>query len=224
MKNLFLLMIALFIAGPFYGQRVKEQDMTMSLGSKYAYYVEVNDYTKKDTEKAWEEYVKAFGKTKFNKKAKEYYVNAAQVPIINGTKTIDIYTKIDEGKDQATVYTWVDLGGSFANPKDHAAAEEGIRTFMNDFWIFAKKKAVTQELKKEEDKQKDLEKDLAKLEKKNTDLHDEITKLKEKIRQAEAGIEQNLKDQDDTKVAIIQQKKVVEKTVDKLNNVGKESY
>ena len=142
--------------------------------------------------------------------------------MINGTKTVDLYTRIDEGKGQATVYTWVDLGGAFANPQDHAQASDGSRTFMNDFWIYGRKIAVSNELASEEKVQKDLEKDLSKLEGKNQDLHEEIEKLKEKIRQAEADIEQNLRDQDDKKVSIAQQRKKVEKVVDKLNNVGKE--
>ena len=223
MKNLFsIAMISLFTFGTIYGQFVKEQETTMSLGNKYSYYVEIDGLSKKDAEKAWKEYVQSFGKLKYNKKAKEYYLNGAKVPMINGTKTVDLYTRIDEGKGQATVYTWVDLGGAFANPQDHAQAADGSRTFMNDFWIYGRKIAVSNELANEEKVQKDLEKDLSKLEGKNQDLHEEIEKLKEKIRQAEADIEQNLRDQDDKKVSIAQQRKKVEKVVDKLNNVGKE--
>ena len=223
MKNFFsIAMISIFTFGTIYGQFVKEQETTMSLGNKYSYYVEIDGLSKKDAEKAWKEYVQSFGKLKYNKKAKEYYLNGAKVPMINGTKTVDLYTRIDEGKGQATVYTWVDLGGAFANPQDHAQASDGSRTFMNDFWIYGRKIAVSNELASEEKVQKDLEKDLSKLEGKNQDLHEEIEKLKEKIRQAEADIEQNLRDQDDKKVSIAQQRKKVEKVVDKLNNVGKE--
>lgn len=223
MKKLFFLLCCLFLLGSMTAQnKVREQDKTMSLGSKYSYYVEIPGYTKKDAEKAWEEYTKPFGKTSYNKKAKEYNTLKAKTPIINGTKTTDLYATIEEGKNLATAYVWVDLGGAFATPREHSSQVEGIRTFMNDFWIFAQKKAVTKELENEEKKQKDFEKDLSKLENKNKDLHDEIAKLKEKIRQAEADIEQNLKDQDDKKVEIGTQKKVVEKTVVKLNNVGKE--
>ena len=223
MKNFLSIAILFFVAAVnSYGQYAKEQETTMSLGNKYSYYVEIDGLSKKDAEKAWKDYVQSFGKMKYNKKAKEYYLNGAKVPMINGTNTVDLYTRIEEGKDQATVYTWVDLGGAFANPQENAQAAEGCRTFMNDFWVYGRKIAVGNELAAEEKTQKDLEKDLTKLEGKNQDYHDEIEKLREKIRQAEANIEQNLKDQDDKKVAIAQQRKKVEKVVDKLNNVGKE--
>lgn len=223
MKNLLFLLVTLLISsGLLKSQHVKEQETTMSLGSKYSFYVQVDDLNKKDAEKAWKDYTSTFGKINYNKKAKEYYINGAKIPLINGTKTLDLYSKIEEGKAQSTIFAWMDLGGAFANPQDHQQASEGARTFMNDFWIYSKKIAVSNELAAEEKLQKDMEKDLTKLEKKNTDLHADIEKLKEKIRQNEAEIEQNLKDQDDKKVSIVQQRKKVEKVVDKLNNVGKE--
>lgn len=202
-------------------QEVKQVDKTMSLGNKPAYYVEVNDIDKKVVEKAWEEYMKSYGKMKDNKKAKESYMNQVSIPMINGANKVDMYSKQEEGKNQMTTYVWIDLGGSFANSKDNPKQVEGINQFLFDFWVFAKKKAVSNELEDQEKVQKNLEKDLSKLEGKNEDLKKDIEKAKEKIRQAEIDIEQNLRDQDNKRVDIATQKKMVETVVEKLNSIGK---
>ncbi|HMP30961.1 MAG TPA: hypothetical protein PKD85_15245 [Saprospiraceae bacterium] len=200
---------------------VKFMDKTMSLGNKPSFYVEVEGYDEKNTSKAWEDFIKQYGKSKYNKKAKEYFVNKVSVPGISGSNQLDIYTKVEGGKSQSTTFIWVDLGGAFANPTDHKDQSTGIKNFINDFYVFARKRAVGDELKAEEKKQKDLEKDLSKLETKNSDLHKEIEKLKERIKQAENDIVKNLNEQDDKKVEIKKQQKVVESVVDKLNSVGK---
>ena len=53
-------------------------------------------------------------------------------------------------------------------------------------------------------------------------FHDDIKNYKEKILQAERDIEQNLNDQEDKRIEIEQQKKVIEKTADRLNKVGRQ--
>jgi len=213
-----IMMLSLVVSA----QEVKQVDKTMSLGNKPAYYVEVNDIDKKVVEKAWEDYMKSYGKMKDNKKAKESYMNQVSIPMINGANKVDVYSKQEEGKNQMTTYVWIDLGGSFANPKDNPKQVEGINQFLFDFWVFAKKKAVSNELEDQEKVQKNLEKDLSKLEGKNEDLKKDIEKAKEKIRQAEIDIEQNLRDQDNKRVDIATQKKMVEKVVEKLNSIGKQ--
>lgn len=226
MKSFLLFLISglVLTLTPLNGQMVKEQSNTMSLGSKYSYYVEINGANSKLVENEWKNYMKSYGKLKYNKKANEYFVNGAKIAIINGTNTMDVYARIEEGKDQVTVYTWYDLGGAFANPTDHSSQTAGIRTFMSDFWISTKKVAVNQELAEQEKKKVNLGKELERLEKTNTSLHDDIAKLKERIKQNELQIEQNLRDQDDKRVEIRSQEKVIAQVVDKLNNIGKEPF
>jgi hypothetical protein len=221
-KKLCLFLVFTYSSLGGFGQNnVKFMDKTMSLGNKPGFYVEVEGYDDKSTSKAWEDFVKPYGKPKFNKKSGEYYLNKVSIPAINGSNLIDVYTKVEGNKTQSTTYLWIDLGGAFASPTDHEGQSAGIRTFLNDFFVFARKRAVSDELKAEEKKQKDLEKDLSRLENKNSDLHKEIEKLKERIKQAENDIVKNLTEQDHKRVEIKKQQKVVESTIEKLNNVGK---
>lgn len=220
MKHLFFLLLS-FGFVPLNAQEVKDMSKTMSLGPQHAYYIEIKDVSKKVIEDEWEKYQKEyFKKVKYNKKAKEFYTESGKIPLVNGTTPITLYSKLEEGRDLITLYAWVDLGGGFVDP-EKTSESDGLRRFMGDFWVIAKKKAISIELEKEEDHKKGLEKDLAKLQKKKADLESDIEKYKEKIRQAEADIEQNLKDQDTKGIEIKEQIKVIEGVIERLNNVGK---
>lgn len=204
-----------------FGQDVNEKKISMSLGPQNAFYVEIPGADKKMAEKTFYEFVKDYGKMKENGKAREHFMMATKIPVINGTSPIDLYSKFEEGKNMATTYVWVDLGGSFVNSSDHTSQTAALRQFMYDYFIAVRKKVVTEELKAEEKNLSNLEKDLSKLKDKNQDYHNDIEKAKQKIAEAEKNIEKNIVDQENKTKEIDTQKNVVEKVVEKLNNLGK---
>jgi hypothetical protein len=212
---------ALLITLNIHSQKVDTQKSTMSLGPQTSYYVTVQGADADMLGDAWKEYVKEYGKSKNNKKAKEYITENAKVSLINGTSPLTLYAQHSEGKGEATTRLWVDLGGAFANPEEHKNQSAGIETFLYDFWVVARKKAISKELAMEEKRLENLNKDLKKLENKKQDLHNEIDKCKLKIAEAEKNIETNIVDQDNKKKEIDAQKKTVEMVVEKLNSVGK---
>ena len=221
MKSLIILvMTALTLS--LHAQEIMQMEKSMSLGPQNAFYVEIDDTPEKVVEKEWKDYLKEYSKkVKYNRKAKEHYTEGAKVAVINGTGELTLYSKIEEGKDQVTVYLWTDMGNGFVNTKDFSKQADGVDRFLRDFYILAKKKGIQIELDEEEKELKGLEKDLEKLEKQNKDLHQDIEDYKEKIRRAEADIESNLKAQDDKRVEIENQKKVIEQVIERLNMVGK---
>lgn len=204
-----------------FGQDVNEKKISMSLGPQNAFYVEIPGADKKMAEKTFYEFVKDYGKMKENGKAREHFMMATKIPVINGTSPIDLYSKFEEGKNMATTYVWVDLGGSFVNSSDHTSQTAALRQFMYDYFTAVRKKVVTEELKAEEKNLSNLEKDLSKLKDKNQDYHNDIEKAKQKIAEAEKNIEKNIVDQENKTKEIDTQKNVVEKVVEKLNNLGK---
>jgi len=204
-----------------FGQVVNEKKISMSLGPQNAFYVEIPGADKKMAEKTFYEFVKDYGKMKENGKAREHFMMATKIPVINGTSPIDLYSKFEEGKNMATTYVWVDLGGSFVNSSDHTSQTAALRQFMYDYFTAVRKKVVTEELKAEEKNLSNLEKDLSKLKDKNQDYHNDIEKAKQKIAEAEKNIEKNIVDQENKTKEIDTQKNVVEKVVEKLNNLGK---
>jgi hypothetical protein len=218
-----LILLFSFFSVALLAQDVKEISKSMSLGPQMSYYIEIDNISKKVVEKEWKKFLKQdFKKVKYNRKAKEFYTENGKVGVINGSDPITIYSKLSEGKGQVTLYTWTELSNGVVNSSDYRKQSDGLNTYLQDFYIIAKKKGISIELDKEEDRLKRFNKDLSKLEKKNKDLHADIEKYKNKISKAESDIEANLKSQDDKRVEIEAQKKIVEEVIERLNMVGKD--
>lgn len=224
MKNLlyslFALSLCIFFSFSANSQKVYEDDITMSLGTKNAFFVEIEGSDDNTAEKIWKDYIKSYGKTKKNKKAKEWYSQQVPIPAINGASPVDLYVKFEELKDMTRAYLWVDLGGEFANSVENEKQTDGIEEFIKGYYEETRKYIVGKEIKEEEDNLKDLEKDLSKLEKKNENYHKEIEKAKKKIAEMESNIEKNLADQESKKTEIEDQKGMVSKVTEKLNQIG----
>ena len=204
-------------------QDVNEKKISMSLGPQNAFYVEIPGSDLKMAEKTFYEIIKEYGKLKENKKAREHFMMATKIPVINGSSPLDVYAKFEEGKGMTTTFVWMDMGGAFINSNEYGSQAKSLKQFMSDYFIAVRKKVVTEELKVEEKKLADVEKDLKKLKDKNDDYHQDIEKAKQKIVEAEKNIEKNVVDQENKVKEIDDQKSSVQKVVEKLNNLGKKN-
>ncbi|MEM9549369.1 MAG: hypothetical protein AAGA77_25580 [Bacteroidota bacterium] len=202
-------------------QSINETEKSMSLGKQTAFEIDIDGADEDITQDVWKNFIKDYGKGKRNKKAREYYSIGARVPLISGTNDVDIYIRFDERVNMTTATLWVDLGGGFANSNSYPKEAQGAQEFLTDFYLAVKKKAIEKEMKEQEKVLGKMEKEMRKLEKKNTGYHNDIEKAKEKIEQAEKNIEQNLQDQEDQRITIEQQKKVIEEIIQRLNNLGR---
>lgn len=220
MKNIITIILSMTVS-LIIGQDAIERKTSMSLGPQNAFYIEVPGADKKLAEKVFYEFVKEYGKIKENKKAREHFMMATKIPVINGMSPIDLYAKFEDGKDLATTYLWIDLGGAFINSTDYASQTSSVKQFLHDYFIAVRKKVVAEELKNEEKSLSNLEKDLKKLIDKNEDYQKDIEKAKQKIAEAEKNIEKNILDQENKGKEIEMQKEVVETVSIKLNSLGK---
>jgi len=196
-------------------QDIQQIEKTMSLGKQPAIYVEIEGADKDLAKDLWEDYVKDYGKTKRNKKAKEYYTKDARVPLISSSNAVTLYAKFEEGREQTTAYLWVDNAGVFEDDSDK------LETFFADYYMLARKKVINNEIKEQEKVMKKLDKKMSKLIKKNEGYHKDIAKAEDKIRQAEENIEKNLGEQEEMTLEQKRQKEILEAIVEKLNSVGK---
>lgn len=219
----YILLFALLVGSISFtfAQSVNEDMKSMSLGKQAGFEIDIDGADEDLTEDVWKKYIKDFGKSKRNKKAREYYSVGARVPLISSLDNIDIYIRFDEKVKMTTATMWVDLGEGFVNSDEHPKEAQGAEEFLTNFYLAVKKKAIEEEMKDQEKVLKKMDKELRKLEKKNTGYHKDIEKAKEKIEKAEKNIEQNLKDQEDQRITIEQQKKVIEEIVERLNNLGR---
>lgn len=222
MRAIFSLIATLFLlTSQISGQDAIERNISMSLGPQNSFYVEIPGSDAKLAEKTFYEFVKEYGKMKYNKKAREHFMMATKIPIINGSSPVDIYSKFEDGKGIATAYVWVDLGGAFVNSNDYPKQTESVRQFMYDYFVAVRKKVVAEELKAEEKKYDVLQKDLKRLKDRNDGFNKDIEKAKQKITDAELSIEKNIVEQDNKVIEIDAQKEVVDQVTEKLNNIGK---
>ena len=98
-KTVYTLLFSLLFTGILGAQMVQEGEWMMSLGKQNAFFADMPEVNKDIAEDVWKDYMKDYGKVKRNKKAKEYYSQEANIPIIGGTQPLNVYAKFDERVD-----------------------------------------------------------------------------------------------------------------------------
>jgi len=199
--------------------QIDVRSSSMSLGEKPAFVMDFENADKKLAEKKWKEHVKEYGKVEKNKKAKEWYTMQTTIPNMGGTTPVNLYFKMEEGKNMTRAFVFVDDGTQFVGSGD--ASEEGVRTFVQGYANLVNKEVAKKAMEAGEKELKNFNKKLSKLEKKNQDYHKEIEKCQKKIVEAEENIEKNLKEQDAAKEEIEMQNSKVEALIEAYNNIGK---
>lgn len=221
MRNSILFILCSFLTLGAFAQEAVERKTSMSLGPQNGFYVELPGANKKMAESTFSDMMKEYGKLKDNKKAREAFLTAVKIPVVNGQSPVDLYVRHEEGKNMMTTYVWIDLGGAFANTQEHPQQVKAIRQLLTDYSNQVKRKVIAEELKEQEKALSNLNKDLEKLQKRNDDFHKEIEKAKQKIAESEKNIEKNITEQENKRLEIQKQADVVSEVTARLNAVGK---
>jgi len=203
-----------------FGQEITEVSKVMSLGSKNAFVIDHPRASEKMAIKAWENYMKEYGKAKKNRKAGEYESLQSKIHLISG-ENLDVYFKVEKGNEQVSTFIFFDDGSEFLSSESDAEKIDGVYSFLTPYVYEVEKLVIQQDLEDEEDSLKDLGKEQSKLEKENKKMHEDIDEWKKKIAETEADIETNLQEQENKKMEILSQEEQVEKVRDKLNAVGR---
>ena len=198
-------------------QNVSQSQMAMSDGIHNAYTFSV-DESVKFTKEVWKDYMKEFGKTKRNKKQKEYVSLGASVADL-ASRPVDIFAKFEKmGKDGALVHVWIKTEDNYFSAEDEAANERAI-AFLEEFKKEVLRTKVRKELKKAEKVLKKKDGQLSKLIKNNERLHKNIDNYERKIQKAKEDIQKNEKEQEITKKELAKQKEVVEEVKKRLEEI-----
>ena len=196
---------------------VREGERVMTQGSKNSLTVDLPKTSLKDAEKLWKDYAKQFkGDTKKDKKTDEWLTDNAMIAAIGGANTIDMYAKFTESGETTTLGLWIDLGGAYVDSKAFADKYAEAEKILQNFALSIQREQTKKQLEAQQDDLKKMEKQEKKLVEKNADLVKDIEGWKKKITQAEADIQTNLKQQEEQKVKIEAQKKLVDEINKKL--------
>lgn len=193
-----------------------EGERLMSLGAKNSISLDIMGVPIKYVNKKWKDYAKQF-KGDIKNKNDEWFSDNALIPAIGGANTVDMYAKFAENGQNTTATVWFDLGGAYLNSKDFADKYKEGEKILTAFNLSVQRDMTADQLNDQQEALKKLEKNQRNLERKNTDLHSDIEDYKKKIAKAENDIQINLKQQDDSKKQVENQRKLVDEIQKKLN-------
>ena len=201
--------------------QISEESMSMILGVRNALVLELPDTKSGFVSKLWKKYIKTYGgKTKKTRGGNEIFTDDADVVAIGGANTIDIYAKTDDRGEGSNLAMWIDLGGAFLASETHPDRYMEGEKFLMRFALFVAKENTVIELEEEEKQLSRLGSSLKRLVRDNERYHREIEQAKEAIRKAEANIETNIINQDETNQQIELQQGVVGDVKKRLSDLN----
>lgn len=200
-------------------QIVQEGLKPMSKGTNNCFYLELPTADNKLAADVWKSFMKDYkGKTKYNKKEKEYFTDDATVKDMS-ENTVDIYARFDPSQ----IIVWYNLGGAYLSSSTHPDRYPAVNTMLSGYYLTLSKELAKADLKKKEDELKSLKGDLKKLESENKGYNDAIKKAKDAIAKAEKDIEANQKSQATRQQEIKAKEAEVDAAKSLLNNLGKKN-
>jgi hypothetical protein len=201
---------------------VRESEQSMSQGTQKSLTMELPTNDMKIIERTWKDFVDKYkGKTKRDRRSEEYFTDNASIPGMNGSNTVDLYTKfVKNGSDATTMNLWIDMGGAYVNQDGQPAAYTEAERMMRDYLKSLKAEQTKVMLDEEQKKLDKSEKELKKLQKNKENLIKDIENWKEKIKKAESEIETNIKDQDAAQKNLEMQRQNVEIVRKKLSELN----
>lgn len=224
-KSMFIrnLLITLFISLPvLLSSQVIEERSSMSEGVHNAFVIELEGADRKTAENVWKNYIGAIGKTKRNRKTKEWVSESIIIPAVDDDYNVQLIGKFEDLRGNSRIHVWLKMDGNFINSEDYTNESRGMKDFLEEYALDVKKAVIGKEVEEEQKKLNNIEKDLSRLIKKNEGYHRDIEKAKESILKAEKNIENNVIAQEDKRIEIEEQKAILLKVQEKLMAVGKD--
>lgn len=222
--KVFYTIILLVFATTFSQAQIEEGVRSMSQGSNNSLSLDIPEADSKLAKKVWTKFLKSNtkkGKTKSDKKTGLIFTDDAEIMSLGGANTVDLYMRFTDVGENVNATLWFDLGGAYLSSEMHGDKYNEGEKFLMRFAIAVAIESTKLELKAEEKKAKELAKQLASLKKKKEGYHRDIEIAENKIKEAEANIEQNIKEQEATNSAITDQDGVVDAVKKRLEELEK---
>lgn len=216
-----ILFVLFFLLTLTLGAQIEEQIYKMSQGSNNALALEIPAVSDKMVSDLWKDYLKDFydAKPKWDRKAKEWFSDDAEIAALGLGNTVDIYATVEEEKDNVVLRMWVNLGGAYLNSREHPERYTEAEKILMRFGLEVAREKTKEELEAEKDKLKDLQRELSRLESDNKKYHKEIERAQEAIKKAEKDIEENEEAQKQQEEVIKLQEKAIKEVEKRLNDL-----
>lgn len=144
MRILTFIFIFMYFSG-IKAQELQEVEYFMSLGKQNAFVMDYPGADKKMVENVFDDTVGEYGKVKRNRKADEWNCMACKANLISSDE-MNIYYKIEEGKDLITSYLFFDDGQKFISFENDLEAAAVIEEICVEMYLEVKREIIRSEL------------------------------------------------------------------------------
>ena len=200
---------------------VRESERMMSFGSRPCFRMEFEGTETGTIEEVW----KKFARENFNaklKKSKGEWTATKLRSAFMGDDAFALYSTIEKDGERTSLNVWVDAGTYFLNRRDNRSRTEEMVRSLRQCYYEIRRASIGKELKAQENQLKELEAKQKKLDKDTEELRRNIESWESKIQKAKQDIVNNEQSQETNLVEQENQRRLVEETRRRLENVESE--
>lgn len=220
---LFALASATALSAQWSRNVVTETEKMMSFGSRPCFRVEFPAADTKTVEDLWKDFAKKnYGaKLKKDRKSGEWSASDLKSAMM-GSDPFSIYSTVEKTGNGAALNVWYDAGSYFLNRRDNSSRSDEASRALRQLYLDVRRATINGEIKDQEDKLKEMEKKYKALQKETDTLRKDIEAYKAKIKKAEDDIVKSEKEQETNLVDQDAQRRLIEESRQRLNNVENE--
>ncbi len=217
---LLFVVIALKLSAQF--NPVRETERMMSFGSQPCFRMEFESTDASTVEDAWKKFAKDNFKAKLKKSKGEWTATKLHADFM-GDDGFALYSTIENTNKVTALTVWVDAGAYFLNSRDNKVRTNEMLRTLRKCYYDVRRAAVGKEIKAQETALADMESKQKKMVKDNEDLRKSIESWESKIQKAKQDIQNNEKAQETNLVDQDNQRRMLEETRKRQENVENES-
>ncbi|MFN0215661.1 MAG: hypothetical protein ACKVT2_15495 [Saprospiraceae bacterium] len=220
--HLFLLMfLALVLNLNAQFNLVRESESMMSFGSRPGFRMEFAGTDASTVEATWKKFAKDNFNAKLKKRKGEWAATKLRASFM-GDDEFALYSTIEKNDEDAILTVWVDAGAYFLNRRDNRNRTEEMVRSLRQCYFDVRRASIGKELKEQENQLKALEDKQKKMDKENESMRRSIESWESKIQKAKQDIMNNEQMQEANLVDQENQRRLIEETIERLNNVESE--
>ena len=216
---LFFAAFALKLSAQF--DPVRETERMMSFGSRPCFRMEFASTDAGVVEEVWKKFARENFNAKLKKSKGEWSATKLRSAFM-GDDVFALYSTIEKDGNETALNVWVDAGTYFLSRRDNRNRTEEMLRSLRQCYFEVRRAAIGKELKAQEMQLKEMEAKQKKLDKDIEDLRRSIEAWESKIQKAKQDIVNNEQSQETNLVEQENQRRLVEETRRRLENVESE--